>query len=78
MKRLLITGFEAFGGEANCLHGMLCDICGTELAKEQLSGGAISAIVTSAISVAGIGGFSLFWFVFKKKRWTELMRFLLG
>ncbi len=111
------------GGEANCLHGTLCeycgtdygektdhvydngcdsicnvcgeltrslsfhcdddgnyhcDVCGNELPKESLSGGAISAIATSSTVVTGLGGFSLFWFAIKKKSWLALLKLLLG
>ncbi len=111
------------GGEANCLHGTLCEFCGadygektdhaydngcdaicnvcgeltraltfhadddrnrhcdvcdTELPRERLSGGSISAIATSSTVVAGLGGFSIFWFVIKKKSWAALLKLLLG
>ncbi len=112
------------GGEANCLHGTLCEYCGadygekktdhaydnncdaicnvcneltrslsfhtdddgdgscdacaTTIPKEGMSGGAISAIATSSTVVAGLGGFSLFWFVIKKKSWSALLKLLLG
>ena len=41
--------------------------------NEGLSGGAIAGIVTGSTVVAGTGGFSLFWFVIKKKSWAELV-----
>ncbi len=56
----------------------LCDVCATAIPKEGLSGGAISAIATSSTVVAGLGGFSLFWFVIKKKSWAALLKLLLG
>ena len=40
-----------------------------EEAKEGLSGGAIAGIVAGSTVVVGGGGFSLFWFVIRKKRW---------
>ncbi len=55
-----------------------CDVCATAIPKEGLSGGAISAIATSSTVVAGLGGFSLFWFVIKKKSWSALLKLLLG
>ena len=44
-----------------------------EPSKDGLSGGAIAAIVTSSTVTTGAGGFSLFWFVIKKKSWQELL-----
>ena len=38
-----------------------------------LSGGAIAAIVSGSTVTAGAGGFSLFWFVIKKKSWADLL-----
>ena len=118
-----ISDEDHSGGEANCLHGMLCeycgadygektdhaydnscdaicnvcgeltralsfhadndgnklcDVCGVELPKERLSGGAISAIATSSTVVVGLGAFSLFWFVIKKKSWSALLKLLIG
>ena len=40
--------------------------------KEGLSGGAIAAIAVGSVAVVGIGGFSIFWFVIKKKSLAEL------
>ena len=40
--------------------------------KDGLSGGAIAGIVTGSTVVAGASGFSLFWFVIKKKKWSDL------
>ena len=40
--------------------------------KEGLSGGAIAVIAVGSVAVAGIGGFSIFWFVIKKKSFTDL------
>ena len=51
-----------------------CDGCGAELPKDGLSGGAVAGIVAGATVVAGTGGFSLFWFVIKKKKWSDLIR----
>ena len=44
-----------------------------ESSKDGLSGGAIAAIVTGSTVTTGAGGFSLFWFVIKKKSWQELL-----
>lgn len=62
-----------------------CDICdyamGTpenpgeniEPEKTGLSGGAIAGIAVGSVAVAGLGGFSLFWFVIKKKKFADLI-----
>ena len=38
-----------------------------------LSGGAIAGIVIGSVAVAGLGGFAVFWFVIKKKTFTDLL-----
>ncbi|MBR7117497.1 MAG: hypothetical protein IKC87_07310 [Clostridia bacterium] len=48
----------------------ICDECGESFT---LSGGAIAGIVIGSTAVAGVGGFSLFWFVIKKKKWSDLL-----
>ena len=62
-----------------------CDVCdyamgtpenpGGEMEPEKtgLSGGAIAGIVVGSVVVAGLGGFSLFWFVIKKKKFADLI-----
>ena len=40
--------------------------------KEGLSGGAVAGIVIGAVLVAGVGGFSIFWFAVQKKTIAEL------
>lgn len=57
--------------------GKPCEICGELIPKEPLSGGGISAIATASTLVASAGGFSLFWFVIKKKSLAELLGILL-
>ena len=47
-----------------------CDECGESF---ELSGGAIAGIATGSTAAVGIGGFSLFWFVIKKKKWSDLI-----
>ncbi len=42
-------------------------------AKKGLSGGAIAGIAIGSVAVAGLGGFSLVWFVIKKKTFAELI-----
>ena len=55
-----------------------CEICGALIEDEPISGGAISGIVTGSTVVAGAGGFSLFWFVIKKKSWKALVKLIIG
>ena len=62
-----------------------CDICdyamgnadnpGGEIEPDKtgLSGGAIAGIAVGSVAVAGLGGFSLFWFVIKKKKFADLI-----
>ena len=40
--------------------------------KDGLSAGGVVGIVIGSVTVAGLGGFSLFWFVIKKKKWSDL------
>ena len=39
-----------------------------------LGAGAIIGIVIGSVAVVGVGGFSLFWFVIKKKSWADLLK----
>lgn len=41
--------------------------------KTGLSGGAIAGIAVGSVAVAGVGGFSVFWFVIKKKKFADLI-----
>ena len=62
-----------------------CDICdyamgnaenpGGDIEPEKtgLSGGAIAGIVVGSVAVAGLGGFAIFWFVIKKKKFADLI-----
>lgn len=62
-----------------------CDICDyamgnadnpggdKESEKTGLSGGAIAGIAVGSVVVVGLGGFSLFWFVIKKKKFADLI-----
>ena len=64
-----------------------CDACEheRELASEEpennfeepqnskLSSGEIVAIATGGTATVGVGGFSIFWFVIKKKKWIDLI-----
>ncbi|MBR5459928.1 MAG: hypothetical protein IKV53_03600, partial [Clostridia bacterium] len=38
-----------------------------------LGAGAIVGIVIGSVAVVGVGGFTLFWFVIKKKTWAEFL-----
>lgn len=43
------------------------------LPGEAFSKGAVVGIVIGSVAVVGIGGFSLFWFVIKKRTWSDLV-----
>ena len=59
------TASEHADGDENGL----CDVFGSELENDKgLSGGAIAAIVIGSVAAVGLGGFSLFWFVIRKKK----------
>ncbi len=49
-----------------------------EKEKEGLSGGAVAGIVVGSVAAIGLGGFSLFWFVMKKKTFAELLTAIRG
>lgn len=38
-----------------------------------LNGGAIAGIVVGSVAVVGIGGFAIFWFVIKRRKWVDLI-----
>ena len=44
-----------------------------EPAKEGLSAGAIAGIVIASVVAATIGGFAIYWFVLKKKKWADFI-----
>lgn len=46
---------------------------GEQPEKTGLSGGAIAGIAVGSVAVAGVGGFSVFWFVIKKKKFADLI-----
>ena len=46
-----------------------CDVCGESF---KLSGGEIAGIAVGSTALVGAGGFSLFWFVIKKKKWSDI------
>lgn len=55
---------EALGGEQPG---------GEQPEKTGLTGGAIAGIAVGSVAVAGVGGFSVFWFVIKKKKFADLI-----
>lgn len=55
---------EALGGEQPG---------GEQPEKTGLSGGAIAGIAVGSVAVVGVGGFSVFWFVIKKKKFADLI-----
>ena len=70
-----ICGAERIVGEHLDGDGnSLCDACGAELPKDGIPAGAIVGIVTGTVAAAGLGGFSLFWFAIKKKKWSDLVK----
>lgn len=46
---------------------------GEQPEKTGLSGGAIAGIAVGSVAVAVVGGFSVFWFVIKKKKFADLI-----
>ena len=46
--------------------------------EQGLSGGAIAGIVIGSVLVVGLGGFSVFWFVIRKKTWADFMAAVKG
>ena len=46
---------------------------GEQPEKTGLSGGQIAGIVIGSVAVAGIGGFAIFWFAVKKKKFADLI-----
>ena len=54
---------------AGCEDGK-CDVCGESF---KLSAGAVAGIVAGSAAAAGLCGFSLFWFVIKKKSFADLI-----
>ena len=74
------TEGEALGHSYDNAYDSTCDVCGEERTvtdrddgNEGLSGGAIAGIAVGSAAAVGVGGFSLFWFVIKKKKWSDLV-----
>jgi len=60
------------------LGTVICEVCGVKSdvvipEKSGLSGGAVTAIAVGSTLTATFGGFSLFWFVIRKKSLAELL-----
>ena len=49
-----------------------CDVCGFDM-REGMPGWAITLIVIGSVLVVGVGGFAIFWFVIKKKKFSDLV-----
>lgn len=49
-----------------------CDVCGFDM-REGMPGWAITLIVIGSVLVVGGGGFAIFWFVIKKKKFSDLV-----
>lgn len=49
-------------------ENLVCDVCGAELPKEGLSGGAIAAIVIGSVAAIGLLAFAAYIFLIKKRR----------
>ena len=48
----------------------ICDACGVQF---ELSGGVIAGIASCSVAAVGVTGFAIFWFVIKKKKWSDLV-----
>ena len=70
-------GAQQYVGEHNDANeNGSCDVCGlaiTEESDDGLGTGAIVGIVIGSVGVVGLGSFSLFWFVIKKKKFADLI-----
>lgn len=58
---------------ADANEDAVCDACNAQLQKDGLSGGAGIGIGVGAGVVVMTGGFSLYWFVIKKKKLSDLL-----
>lgn len=67
------NGARTVGAHQDSDENDVCDACGAALPKEGLSGGAGIGIGVGATAIVVVGGFSLFWFVIKKKKWSDLV-----
>ncbi len=63
-----VTQDPTFGG------GEESSLTPVEPEKEGLSGGAIAGISVGSSVALGIGGFAIFWFVIKKKKFSDIIK----
>ena len=69
----ICTAERAVAAHADSDGNNACDTCAT-FVEGGLSGGAGIGIGIGATAVVLVGGFSLFWFVIKKKKWSDLVK----
>ena len=51
-----------------------CDVCDYQMPNGGgLPTGAVIGIVAGSSTAVGVGGFAIFWFLIKKKRWSDLI-----
>ena len=74
------TGGEDFDDGCDAVHRDAnddgkCDAGGEDFddGREGLGAGAIAGLAAGSVLVLGLGGFSLFWFVIKKKGFNDLL-----
>ena len=69
--------FDAYGNEITDLTIAKLTSGGDQLSEKHekggLSDGAIAGITVGSVAVAEIGGFSIFWFAIKKKKFSDLI-----
>ena len=73
LDNITLTALWKVHVHADADENRICDNCGDEIPRDGLSGDAITGIVLGSTGVVGIGGFSLFWFVIKKKKFSDLI-----
>lgn len=59
---------DCVGNETYTATYFIAEIKDSRDENEALSGGTIAGIAVGSTAAVGVGGFSLFWFVIKKKR----------
>ena len=65
--------------EASGIGIAICSVCGASEEviipeKSGLPGWSVVLISVGSTAAVGAGGFSLLWFVIKKKKWSDLIR----
>jgi len=72
--KVTTTNGEAAVGHVYDDGGSVCKTCGAKRENGgKLESGAVIAISAGSVAAAGAGGFSLFWFVIKKKKLIDLI-----